>query len=57
MVNMVARITHIQRALEINSKGHGYQEHHAGHPRQHLLYVGIDNPAGKMLCPHALLPA
>jgi len=53
---MVARTTHNKSALKIDSVGHGYQIHHAGCPRQQLLYVGMYQTAGKMLCPHILFP-
>jgi len=54
-VNIAARTTHTQSALEIDSTGHVYQTHHAGRPRQHALYGGAHHPTGKM-CPYALLP-
>jgi hypothetical protein len=43
-MNMVARATHIQSILEIYMTEHGYQTHQAGHPRQHLLSVGVLHP-------------
>jgi hypothetical protein len=42
---MVARTTCTQSALEIDLTGHGYQTHHAGHPKQHFLYDGIHHLA------------
>jgi hypothetical protein len=48
-IDMVARTTYNQNTPEIGSTGHGYQTHYAGHPRQHLLYMGMCHPAGKML--------
>jgi hypothetical protein len=52
LVNMMPKTTHTQSALEINLTGHSCQTYHTRHP----LYMGIHHPAGKMLCPHVLLP-
>lgn len=49
-VNIVARTTHAHMI------GHGFQSHCAGCPKQHLLYVVMHRPSGKMLCSYVLLP-
>jgi len=54
LMNMVARATHTQNSLEIDSRGNSYQTHHAECSRWHSLYMGMHHPAEKMLCPLAV---
>jgi len=56
LVNIAARTTRTQSAMEIDWTGCDYQTLHVWHRKRHSLYVGVHHHAAKMLCQHALLP-